>query len=95
MKTTSGILVAILSAALLMVGCGKKTTVSSWSLDKSEASVQLKQFVAAQETQARILAKEDGMNLPMDFDVFYKAAKRGTGRMRRPIFSSKCPKRVQ
>jgi hypothetical protein len=37
----------------------------------------LKQFVAAQETQARALAKQDGNKLPSDFDAFYKAAETG------------------
>jgi hypothetical protein len=79
MKTTAKILVAVLGVALLMAGCGKKpvASMSSWSLDKSEASAQLKQFVAAQETQARALAKQDGNNLPSDFDAFYKAAETG------------------
>jgi hypothetical protein len=79
MKTTGKILVAVLGAALLMTGCGKKPAASSssWSLDKSEVSAQLKQFVAAQETQARALAKQDGNKLPSDFDAFYKAAGKG------------------
>jgi hypothetical protein len=79
MKTTGKFLVAVLGAALLMAGCGKKQakSSSSWSLDKSGASAQLKQFVAAQETQSRALAKQDGNKLPSDFDTFYKAAETG------------------
>jgi hypothetical protein len=79
MKTTGKFLVAVLGAALLMAGCGKKQakSSSSWSLDKSGASAQLKQFLAAQETQARALAKQDGNKLPSDFDAFYKAAETG------------------
>jgi hypothetical protein len=79
MKTTGRFLVVILGAALLMAGCGKKPakSPSSWSLDKSEDSAQLKQFVAAQETQARALAKQDGNKLPSDFDAFFKAAGKG------------------
>ena len=67
----------IFSVALLINGCGKKQPASAWSLDKSEASAQLKQFVAAQEIQARALAKQDGNKLPSDFDAFYKAAETG------------------
>jgi hypothetical protein len=77
MKTTGKILVVALGAALLMAGCGKKSDALSWSLDKSEASAQLKQFIAAQETQARMLAKQDGKDLPSDFDAFYKSAGKG------------------
>jgi hypothetical protein len=55
----------------------KKHSASSWSLDKSEASGQLKQFLAAQESQARSLVKQDGNKLPSEFDAFYKAAETG------------------
>jgi hypothetical protein len=78
MKTTirsAGLV--ILGIGLVIGGCSKKQLASSWSLDKSEASVQLKQFVAAQETQARALAKQDGNKLPSEFDAFYKAAETG------------------
>ncbi|HEX7618882.1 MAG TPA: hypothetical protein VF480_09210, partial [Verrucomicrobiae bacterium] len=78
MKTTirsAGLV--ILGIGLVIGGCAKKHSGSSWSLDKSEASVQLKQFIAAQETQARALAKQDGNKLPSDFDAFYKAAETG------------------
>jgi hypothetical protein len=67
----------ILGAGLFVVGCSKKQPASSWSLDKSGASAQLKQFVAAQEVQARALAKQDGNKLPSEFDAFYKAAETG------------------
>ena len=77
MKTTGKFLVAILGAALLMAGCGKKPAMSSWSLDKSKVSAQLKQFVAAQEIQARALAKQDGKKLPSEFDAFYRVAETG------------------
>ncbi len=78
MKTTirSACLV-ILGIGLFVGGCGKKQSASSWSLDKSGASAQLKQFVAAQETQARALAKQEGKKLPPEFDAFYKAAETG------------------
>jgi hypothetical protein len=71
--------VAVLGTASFLAGCGKNpdTSSSSWSLDRSGASAQLKQFVAAQETQARALAKQDGNKLPSDFDAFYKAAETG------------------
>jgi hypothetical protein len=77
MKTTGKILVAFLGTALFLAGCGKKQSASSWSLDKSGASAQLKQFLAAQEAQARALAKQDGKKLPPEFDAFYKAAETG------------------
>ncbi len=77
MKTTGKILVAVLGAALFLVGCGKNSAESSWSLDKSGASAQLKQFIAAQEIRARALAKQDGNKLPSEFDAFFKAAETG------------------
>jgi hypothetical protein len=67
----------ILGAGLFVVGCSKKQPASSWSLDKSAASAQLKQFLATQEAQARALAKEEGKKLPSEFDAFYKAAEAG------------------
>jgi len=67
----------ILGAGLFVAGCSKRQAASSWSLDKSEASVQLKQFLAAQEMQARALAKQDGNKLPSEFDAFYQAAETG------------------
>jgi hypothetical protein len=67
----------ILGAGLFVVGCSKRQSASSWSLDKSGASAQLKQFIAAQETLARALAKQDGNKLPSEFDAFYKAAETG------------------
>jgi hypothetical protein len=75
--TTKSLTPLILGAALLIGGCAKKHSASSWSLDKSGASAQLKQFLAAQETQARALAKQDGNKLPSEFDAFYKAAETG------------------
>jgi len=78
MKTTTKFFGAmILAAGLFVVGCSKRQSASSWSLDKSGASAQLKQFLAAQETQAHALAKQDGNKLPPEFDAFYKAAETG------------------
>ena len=77
MKTTGKILVAVLGTTLFLAGCGKKQPASAWSLDKSEASAQLKQFLATQEIQARALAKQEGNKLPSEFDAFYKAAETG------------------
>jgi len=78
MKTTMGSAgLVILGIGLVIGGCAKKHSASSWSLDKSGASTQLKQFVAAQEIQARALAKQDGKKLPSEFDAFYKAAETG------------------
>jgi hypothetical protein len=75
--TTKSLMPLILGAALFLGGCGKKQPASSWSLDKSGASAQLKQFLAAQETQARALAKQEGNKLPSDFDAYYRAAETG------------------
>jgi hypothetical protein len=75
--TIKSLMPLILGAALLIGGCGKKQPASSWSLDKSEASARLKQFLATQETQARALAKQEGKKLPSEFDAFYKAAETG------------------
>jgi len=78
MKTTiRSVGLMILGAGLFVGGCSKKQSASSWSLDKSEGSVQLKQFIAAQEIQARALAKQEGKKLPSDFDAFYNAAEMG------------------
>jgi hypothetical protein len=78
MKTTGKILAAVLGVALLLAGCGKNPTASSsWSLDTSGAAAQLKPFLAAQETQARALAKSEGPELPPEFDAFYQAAEAG------------------
>ncbi len=67
----------LLGIGLFVVGCSKRQAASSWTLDKSGASAQLKQFIAAQETQARALAKQEGNKLPSDFDAFYQAAETG------------------
>ena len=67
----------ILGTGLVIGGCSKKQPASLWSLDKSAASTQLKQFLAAQEIQARALAKQDGNKLPSEFDAFYQAAETG------------------
>jgi hypothetical protein len=67
----------ILAAGWVIGGCSNKQAVSSWSLDKSAASAQLKQFLAVQEVQARALAKQDGNKLPPEFDAFYRAAETG------------------
>ena len=76
MQATGKILVAILGTAMFLAGCGKNPA-TSWSLDQSGASTQLKRFVTAQETQARVLAQQEGHKLPSDFDAFYKAAETG------------------
>ncbi len=77
-----------------MAGCDKKPAASSWSLDQSEASTQLKQFITAQEVQARKLAKQDGMNLPSDFDLFCKAAQTGDWQTATNLFG-RMSKRIQ
>jgi hypothetical protein len=78
MKTTIRLAgLVILGIGLVIGGCGKQHSASSWSLDKSGASAQLKRFVSAQETQARALAKQDGTKLPVEFDAYYKAAETG------------------
>jgi hypothetical protein len=78
MKTTIRLAgLVILGIGLVIGGCGKQHSASSWSLDKSGASAQLKQFLAAQEIQARALARQDGIKLPSGFDSFFKAAETG------------------
>ena len=67
----------LLGIGLFVVGCSKRQAASSWSLDKSGASAQLKQFIAAQETQARALAKQEGNKLPSDFDAFLPGRRKG------------------
>ena len=88
------LIMAFLGVALLLAGCDKKPDASSRSFDKSEAYAQLKQFVAAQEAQSRVLAKKDGMKLPPDFDSFYKAAERGDWQTATNLFG-RMSKRVQ
>lgn len=61
----------------LFTGCSKKPATTEWSLDKSEVSGQLKNFVAAQESQSRALAAKEGITLPPEFETFYKAAEKG------------------
>jgi beta-lactamase regulating signal transducer with metallopeptidase domain len=75
--TAAFIVLAIFGLGLVIGGCSNKNSPTSWSLDKSGASTQLKQFLAAQETQSRALAKQDGNKLPSDFDAFYQAAETG------------------
>ncbi len=77
MRKAERIAVAVLGMALFLAGCGKNPAANSWSLDKSAASAHLKQFLAAQEIQARALAKAGGNQLPADFDAFYHAAEKG------------------
>jgi hypothetical protein len=77
MKTT-GIILAVLGATLFLAGCRKGT---SWSLDQSGAASKLKPFLAAQEAQARALAKQDGISLPADFYAFYRTAESGDWQM--------------
>jgi hypothetical protein len=77
MKTAIVPVAALALCLGLAAGCAKKQTASSWSLDKSADSAQLKQFLAAQEIQARALAKQDGTKLPSEFDAFFKAAETG------------------
>jgi hypothetical protein len=48
-----------------------------WSLDQSPVSQQLKAFIAAKETQARVLAKSEGKALPPEFAAFFAAAAKG------------------
>jgi len=72
----------MMSGLVLMSGCSKKsaTGAGDWSLDKSEASGQLKSFLTAQEVQTRALAQQDGKSLPPELDAFYSAAKKGDWR---------------
>jgi hypothetical protein len=78
MKTTMWrVGLVALGIGLVIGGCSQRQSASSWSLDKSAASAQLKPFLAAQEAQARALAKQDGNKLPSEFDAFYRAAESG------------------
>ena len=78
MKTTIKFLGAvILSAALFIGGCTKKQPASSWSLDNSAVSGQLKKFITAKKTQARALAAQEEKNLPPVFEIFYKSTEAG------------------
>ena len=78
MKTTINSLgTVLLGTALFIGGCGKKQPASTWSLDKSETSAQLKSFVAEKEAQANAAAKTDGQELPPEFKPFFTAAKKG------------------
>jgi|ERR1035437_5704133 hypothetical protein len=78
MKTTvTVVLPVMLVMGLLVGGCSKKNSPESWSLDKSEVSGQLKNFIAAQESQSRALAAKEGITLPPEFETFYKAAEKG------------------
>ena len=67
----------ILGIGLVIGGCAKKHSGSSWSLDKSDDSAKLRKLIAAPEAQARTLAKQDGKKLPSDSDAFYRAAETG------------------
>ena len=80
MKTTAKLLGVVVLGILTLMGCSKETASRSWSLDKSQASGQLKSYVAAQETQARTLAAKEGKALPPEFDAFYQAAAKGDWR---------------
>jgi hypothetical protein len=78
MKTTINSLgTALLGTALFIGGCGKKQPASTWSLDKSETSAQLKAFVSEKEAQANTFAKAEGKEMPSEFKSLFAAAAKG------------------
>jgi hypothetical protein len=76
MKTTIRLLALAVLGVTLFVACSKKSDTTTWSLDKSEVSAQLKTFLAAQEKQARALAAQEGKTLPPEYDSFYAAVRK-------------------
>jgi len=79
MKTTARLLCVMALSILTLVGCSKKPTVTStWSLDKSQVSAQLKGFEAAQEAQARALMEKDGKPWPEEYENFFRDAAKGS-----------------
>lgn len=78
MKTTINSLgTVLLGTALFIGGCGKKQPASTWSLDKSETSAQLKAFVSEKEAQANTFAKAEGKEVPSEFKSLFAAAAKG------------------
>ncbi|HZF02033.1 MAG TPA: hypothetical protein VE344_09075 [Methylomirabilota bacterium] len=78
MKITIKSLVTAILGIGLFLGCAKKSaTSSSWSLDKSKVSAQLKNFVAEKELQANTAAKTKGKEVPEEFKSFFAAAAKG------------------
>ena len=61
----------------LFTGCAKKPSASSWTPDKSEASVQLRTFFAEKEAQANAAVKAGGQEAPPEFKTFFAAAQKG------------------
>jgi hypothetical protein len=64
-----------LGLALLTASCSKKS--SAWSLERSEASAQLKSFVAEKEAQADAAARAEGTNMLPEYKVLFAAAAKG------------------
>jgi len=78
MKTTVRFLGVVVLSILTIVGCSKKPTASStWSVDKSQVSAQLKGFEVAQEKQARALMEKDGKPWPAEYGNFFRDAAKG------------------
>ncbi len=61
----------------LFTGCAQKPPASSWSFDKSEASAQLKSFVAEKEAQANAVTKAEGGEMLPEFKSLFAAAGKG------------------
>jgi hypothetical protein len=68
---------AILGLALLMGGCSKKNAATKWSLKRSEASAQLKSFVADKEAQANAAARTEGKEMLPEYKALFAAAAKG------------------
>ncbi len=67
----------ILGLALLTGGCSKKNASTNWSLKRSEASAQLKSFVAEKEAQADAAARAEGTNMLPEYKALFAAAAKG------------------
>jgi len=64
-----------LGLALWTASCSKKAAV--WSLQKSDASVQLKTFVAEKEAQATAAAKAAGQEVLPEYKTLFAASAKG------------------
>jgi hypothetical protein len=68
---------AILGLVLLTGGCSKQNAATNWSLKRSEASAQLKSFVADKEAQANAAARAEGKEMLPEYKALFAAAAKG------------------
>jgi hypothetical protein len=73
--TVASARIVLLGLALAMGGCSKQG--SSWSLKRSEASAQLKTFVADKEAQVKAAARADGQQMLPECQTLFAAAAKG------------------